>query len=295
MRKGQRDDLTPPYRGLLAHYGLAASHNSPGRAHENGDVEQSHYRFKRAVGQALSLRGSRDFHTREEYQQFLRELLHRRNRLRRERVGLEMAALRPLPARRLEDYSVAMVKVTRNCTVTVRHNTYSVSSQLIGELVEVRVFAEHLQVWYGGGCVLQMPRLRGEGQQAINYRHVIHSLLRKPGAFAHYRYQQCLFPRLLFRVAYDQLREQYPATAERQYVKLLALAASSSEEQVEAALRQLVASGTVLSYQAVVDLCRAPAVPAVSVSQLVAPATIELSSYDALLHLRPEVTEPWSL
>ena len=295
VRKGQRDDLTPQYRGLLAHYGLAASHNSPGRAHENGDVEQAHHRFKRAVAQALSLRGSRDFHSRAEYQGFLDELLQRRNRLRRERVAEEVKTMRALPARRLEDYSVALVKVTRNCTVTVRHNTYSVPSQLIRELVEVRVFAEHLQVWYGGSCVQQMPRLRGEGQHAINYRHVIHSLLRKPGAFANYRYQHCLFPRLLFRVAYDQLREQYPATAERQYVKLLGLAASDSEERVEAALRQLITSGTVVSYQAVVELCRRLALETVSVSQLLVPVPIELSSYDVLLQPRAEVTAPCSL
>jgi hypothetical protein len=140
-----------------------------------------------------------------------------------------------------------------------------------------------------------MPRLRGEGKQAINYRHVIHSLVRKPGAFAHYRYQQCLFPRLLFRVAYDQLREQYPATAERQYVKLLQLAASSSEERVEAALRQLVTSGTVPSYQAVADLCRTMAVETVCVSTLLAPAAVELASYDALLNTAEEVGEQWSM
>ena len=118
------------------------------------------------------------------------------------------------------------------------------------------MFAEQLQVWFGSSCVAEMPRLRGEGRHAINYRHVIHSLVRKPGAFAHYRYRQCLFPRLLFRVAYDQLREQYPATAERQYVKLLELAATTSEEQVEAILRQLVETGTVISYERVVGACR---------------------------------------
>jgi hypothetical protein len=109
--------------------------------------------------------------------------LQRRNSLRRERVNKELAVLRPLPARPPEDYSVELVKVTR--TITVRRNLYSVPSQLIGERVEVRIFAEQLQVWFGGNCVATMARLRGQGQQAINYRHVIHSLVRKPGAFAH--------------------------------------------------------------------------------------------------------------
>ncbi len=294
IRVGKRDELTAPYRGLLEHYGLRASHNSPGRAHENGDVEQSHYRFKRAVGQALSLRGTRDLATRDEYAEFLRALLQRRNSLRRERLATELAVLRPLPALRLEDYSVEVMKVTRNSTITVRHNLYSVPSQLIGERVEVRVFAEQLQVWFGSSRVAEMPRLRGESRQAINYRHVIHSLVRKPGAFAHYRYQQCLFPRLLFRVAYDQLREQYPATAERQYVKLLELAATTSEEKVEATLRQLVESGTIISYDRVASSCRSSAVVA-NRPLTVAPVIIELATYDALLSPTEEVTEQWSM
>lgn len=179
-----------------------------------------------------------------------RELLQRRNSLRRERVHKELAFLQPLPARRLEDYSVELVKVTRNSTISVRRNLYSVPSQLIGERVEVRIFAEQLQVWFGGSA---WPRWRGcvvKDNKQSNYWHVIPTLVRKPGAFAHYRYRQCLFPRLLFQVAYDQVCEQYPATAERQYVKLLALAAGSSEDKVELALRQLVDSGTVISYNA---------------------------------------------
>ncbi|HEY7616678.1 MAG TPA: IS21 family transposase, partial [Terriglobales bacterium] len=286
-------EFTARYAGLLAHYQLQASHTSPGRAHENGDVEQSHYRFKRAVDQALSLRGSRDFSSREEYTEFLRVLLLRRNAVRRERVTVEVEVLRALPERRLEDHGAERLKVTRNSTINVRRNIYSVPSQLIGEEVEVRVFAERLAVWYGGVCVAEMERLRGTGGQAINYRHVIHSLVRKPGAFAHYRYQQSLFPRLIFRVAYDQLREQYPATAERQYVKLLELAAQGSEERVANALRQLVDNGTVISFERVATLCRSKEAAVLPANQMLLPAAIELAGYDALL--TPQQEAPlWS-
>ena len=108
------------------------------------------------------------------------------------------------------------------------------------------------------------------------------------------RYQQCLFPRLLFRVAYDQLREQYPATAERQYVKLLELAATTSEERVEAALRQLVESGTVISYERAASWCRSSQAAATR-PLAVAPVTIELATYDALLSPTEEVAEQWSM
>lgn len=289
------DEFTARYKGLLEHYQLKASHTSPGRAHENGDVEQSHHRFKRAVSQTLALRGSVEFVSREEYQEFLSRLLDRRNEVRRERVVREIAVLRPLPARRLEDYSIEMMKVTRNSTINVRKNIYSVPSQLIGERVEVRVFAEQLEVWYAGKCLARMGRLRGDKGHAINYRHVIHSLVRKPGAFAHYRYQQSLFPRLLFRVAYDQMREQYPASAERQYIKMLELAAEGSEDQVEAAVRQLVENGTLISYERVLEQYRSNGSAPIDPSGLVAAPTIELRSYDSLLSNQQEVAKAWNL
>jgi hypothetical protein len=159
--------------------------------------------------------------------------------------------------------------------------------------VEVRVFAERLTVWYAGVCVAEMERLRGTGGQAINYRHVIHSLVRKPGAFAHYRYQQSLFPRLIFRVAYDQLREQYPATAERQYVKLLELAAQGSEERVANAVRQLVDNGTVISFERVATLCLSKEAAVLPANQMLLPAAVELAGYDALLTPQQEAPQ-WS-
>ena len=113
--------------------------------------------------------------------------------------------MRALPVRRMEDYRTEHMKVSRNSTLMVRNNIYSVPSQLIGERVDVRVYADHLEVLYGGKRIQSMERLRGTGQQNVNYRHVIHSLIRKPGAFVHYRYQPSLFPRVMFRVAYDCL------------------------------------------------------------------------------------------
>ena len=69
-----------------------------------------------------------------------------------------------------------------------------------------RLHAEHLEVWYGQKKVDDIPRLRGEGQHRINYRHIIDSLVRKPGAFENYRYRDELFPTSCFRIAYDVLK-----------------------------------------------------------------------------------------
>lgn len=280
---GGRQEFTERYQGLLRHYGMCASHSSPGRGHENGDVEQSHHRFKRAVEQELILRGSREFSSREEYDEFLRQLLARRNEGRRERVAEDLKALRPLPERRLDAYGKQSQRVSRNSTILIRHNHYSVPSQLIGERVDVRIYADHLEVWYAGQMIERMERLRGEGKAAINYRHIIHSLVKKPGAFARYRFQSSLYPRVIFRVAYDELKQQLDGRAEREYLQLLKLAAEESEELVAETLRGMVERGEAIRSERVREMIagrrheRLPRIPKIEIN--LAP----LASYDQLL------------
>src|ERR671937_236824 len=202
----------------MAHYGVEPTTNSLGVAHENGDVEQEHRQFKRAVDQALRARGSRDFADRGAYTRFLQNLVKQRNLRRTARWLDEREALRPLPAAPLALCREVRAPVSRFSTVQVLRNTYSVPSRLIGSTVLVRVHAERLEVYRGTSHLLSMPRLLGHGQHRIDYRHVIWSLVRKPGAFAQYRYHDDLFPSLAFRQAYDTLQHRIPQGADREYV-----------------------------------------------------------------------------
>ncbi len=177
------------YDLLMAHYGLEPTTNNLGVAHENGDVEQEHRQFKRAVDQALRARGSREFADRPSYVRFLQNLIKQRNLRRQERWLEEREALRPLPAAPLELCREVRVPVSRFSTIQVLRNTYSVPSRLIGTTLLVRVHSETLEVYRATTRLLTMPRLLGTGQHRIDYRHVIWSLVRKPGAFAHYRYR----------------------------------------------------------------------------------------------------------
>lgn len=247
----QRGEFTERYQGLLDHYGLTATRSQPREPHENGDVEQSHYQLKTAVDQELILRGSRDFASRESYEDFLAALVNRRNAARRERLGEELGRLRRLPERRLNDERRWRTKVSSHSTIRVHGNTYSVDSRLMGETVEVRLGAERVEVWYGGERAEEMERLAGSKKHRIDYRHVIHSLVRKPGAFARYRYREDLFPRLLFRVAYDSLREHHPDTADRQYLQILEKAAGDGEERVHGVLRRMIEVGDLVTFDAV--------------------------------------------
>lgn len=245
------------YGGAMAHYGVVPDRNTPGRGHENGDVEQAHHRFKRAVEQALLLRGSRDFERRADYEAFLGQIFEGRNRRRVVKLAEELAAMKELPPMRIEDFRRERVRVSRNATIMTAGNHYSVSSRLIGEWVDLRIHAESIEVWYGERRVAEIERLRGKGQARIDYRHIIWSLVSKPGAFARYRFRESLFPTLTFRRAYDALVERWGGRADVEYVRILHLAASTSETVVERTLADLLEVGDLRDYAQV----RAAAVP----------------------------------
>ena len=242
---GNPEEFTKRYTALMDHYRLKPLRINPGEAHENGDVEQSHYRFKKSVDQELMLRGSRDFTSRQEYERFLRKIFKQRNSGRSKQVEIERATLGPLPEKKIDSFKEIQKSVSGNSTILIDHNTYSVASQLIGEKVKVKVYAEHLEVRYAQKVVEEIPRLRGEGKHHVQYRHIIDSLLRKPGAFENYKYKQDMFPTTRFRMVYDGLSKTRTArNAAKEYLLILDLAAKDSESLVDEAIRILLHTGS---------------------------------------------------
>lgn len=276
-----RSRFTTRYQGLLKHYRLEGRKTQPASPHENGDVEQRHHRFKRAVEQALMLRGHRDFADREAYEHFLQTLFQQLNQNRKTRFAEELKQLHPLPAGRLESCKQLTVKVGPSSTIHVAHNTYSVDSRLIGETIQVRVLTETLELWYGQRLLETLPRLRGDGGHHIQYRHLITWLVRKPGAFENYRYRQALYPTTRFRLAYDQLKRRYSTQgASRRYLQILQLAATESETAVDQALNHLIEQPQQLAPEAVKAFIRQETVKP---TQEIAVDPVNLHHYDALL------------
>lgn len=280
LRKSRGRGFTERYRELLEHYGLRASKNTPRRAHENGDVESLHGGLKNAVDQRLRLRGSREFESVEAYRGFIDALIDERNASREARFAEECAVLGALPVRALPTYREEEVRVKRWGIVRVANKPYSLPSRLIGHRVKVRLYADHLEVCYRGELVARPERVCGNGLEGIDYRHLVHSLVRKPGAFRRYVYREALFPTLTFRCAYDALAERSQKWADLEYVRILHLAATTMECEVEAALAALLAAGQIPEY----DVVKAQVKPA---TPLPAPDVRvrlpDLGAYDALL------------
>ena len=272
--------LTKRFAEVVEHYRFESSRIQPGEAHENGIAEKANDLLKTALQQALILRGSRDFPTVEAYLAFARAVVDERfHRHRVDELSHERTVLKPLPAHRLPEYTKVDVVVRRWSTVHVAKRVYSVPSRLIGHALEARVHPDVVEIWLGNDLLETMPRLRGSAQHRIDYRHVIWSLVRKPGAFAAYRYREDLFPTLAFRRAYDALRKGRGDRADVEYVRILHLAASTSEADVARALEVLLERGAPFDYAAVKAIAH-PAESAVPHVDIGLPA---LGTYDELI------------
>lgn len=276
-KRGFNDD----YRTFIEHFGMKPRTIQVGKSNQNGDVEALNGALKRRLVQHLLLRGSRDFESVEIYEKWVQSVARGANGLRLTRIAEELAVMLPLVVERLKEHTEEDVLVTSWSTIRVKHNTYSVPSRLVGATVRVHLYDDKLDVRYGDKSQVLVDRLHGRNGRTINYRHVIWSLVRKPWAFERYNYREELFPSLVFRKAYDALLASCVSSraADIEYLRVLHLAASTMESEVEAVLERLLAEGT-LTAAAQVKSSVSPTRPTVPVLET---PVVDLHEYDALL------------
>src|ERR1700674_86756 len=204
-----RQDQTRRYEALCGHYRMLPTRNNRGLAHENGSIESPHGHLKRAIEDALLLRGSRDFDTLEAYRRFIDEIVGRRNARNGKRLDLERPALQALPAHRTTDYKETIVTVTSTSGFTLKKVFYSVPSRLIGHRLRVRLYDDRLECFLGGTPLMTLrrgwPHSSSKHGHVVDYRHVIHSLRRKPMALLNLVYREQLFPRRAYQRAFEAL------------------------------------------------------------------------------------------
>lgn len=268
------------YLALCAHLGLQPRTINKACPQENGDIESANGHLKRRLKSHLALRGSRDFATQADYAAFVAHVCRGANALRATRFNEERATLRALPATRYPEAEEFAVRVSSFSTIRVKNHAYSVPARLIGAMLTVALSEQTLVARLDREEVLRCPR--STQGPCIDYRHIIASLQRKPGAFAGYQYREELFPRAVFRQAYDALIAAGPGvSADRHYLALLALAAAHGEDQVGAVLGAALRAGELPTAAWVEPQVRTtPAAATVPALPVLRP---ELSAYDRLL------------
>lgn len=208
----EQEELTRRYRGLCEHYAVRASRNNPGASHENGAIESRQGSLKRALDQALLLRGTREFTELSAYEQFLAETVRRLNVRCARNWEVERARLKPLPARRSVDFEELDARVSKFGVFSAKSALYSVPSRLAGHRLKVRLYSARLEAWLGGVKVFECERLYGSAgnrhPKRIDWRHMLPSLKRKPGAFARWVLRDAMFPRSEYAQAWQRLRER---------------------------------------------------------------------------------------
>lgn len=279
---GSKRPFNAEYVALMAHLGMKPRTIGIGESEQNGDVEASNGALKRRLEQALLLRSSRDFESVAAWQAFVDEVARKANKNRGRRVGEELAAMRELAVTKLPEYVVEDAIVSDWSTIRIKHCAYSVPSRLIGSWVRIRIFEDKIEVYFADEIQLACDRLHGRGLRRIDYRHVIKSLVRKPGGFARYVYREEMFPSVAFRRAYDAIQSPHRGTkGDLEYLRILDLAASTMESDVTLALEMLLSETATITAAAVKALIASTA-DAIQVPMLEQPMP-DLAVYDQLL------------
>lgn len=269
------------YLALMRHFGMEPRTTAVGAKEQNGDVEAQNGALKRRLKQALLVRGNRDFETVAAWQQFVDDVCRRTNKARGPRVAEELSCMRELSVSRLPEFEELTAVVSEWSTIRVKHNAYSVTSRLIGHELRVHVYEDRVEAYLGKECQLACERLKGRNGHRIDYRDVIWSLVRKPGGFERYVYREEMFPSPVFRRAYDSIQTPHRGTpGDLEYLRILYLAATTMEADVQAALAALLDAGDAITCDGVKQILGAASAPVVPA---MAPLDVDLHTYDQLL------------
>jgi hypothetical protein len=231
-----REDITIRYEALCRHYGMSASRNNRSKGYENGSIESPHGHLKRRIEQALLLRGNSNFESIAAYQEFINDIVCRANRRNAKAIDSERKFLLSLPSKAAVDYIERRVVVSSSSTIEVRRVIYTVPSRLQGEALNIRVYDNRLVCYLGSQHVVTLERLHCRGsnrKRQVDYRHIIHSLVKKPQAFRYSQLRDDLLPDANYRAIWLAINNIMSAREACKFiVGLLYLAATGDCEKV---------------------------------------------------------------
>jgi len=131
--------------------------------------------------------------------------------------------------------------VSKTCLVRFDNNRYSVSAHAIGRPVEIRAYAERIEIRQDGRLVGEHRRCFGRDQTVFDPWHYVPVLARKPGALRNGApFKDWVLPPGLERIRRKQAGS---ADGDRQMVQILTVVLSDGLPAVEAACQEALRDG----------------------------------------------------
>ena len=143
---------------------------------------------------------------------------------------------------RFDGFHAVTASVSKTCLVRFDNNRYSVSAHAVGRPVEVRAYAERIELRQDGKIVGEHPRHFGRDQTVFDPWHYVPVLARKPGALRN----GAPFKDWLLPSAMERIRRKLAGSADgdRQMVRILAAVLSDGLAAVEAACAEALREAT---------------------------------------------------
>jgi DNA-binding XRE family transcriptional regulator len=206
LTDNEKKDITERYEELCSHYNMQPTRNNKGVSHENGSIESSHGHLKNRIAQELILRGSNEFASVAAYEDWVQEVVSNCNRRNSKNFAEEKSTLQPLPAYKTADYEVISAKVSKLSMMVIKNMTYSMPSRLSGHVLTTHIYQNKIDCYLGSSLVASLVRkyrTEQESRYVIDYRHIIHALIKKPRAFRFCKYRDEILPNSTYKAIWE--------------------------------------------------------------------------------------------
>ena len=243
--RGRRRNVNSEFAVFVGGLGLHMEFAAPAKGNEKGGVEGGHGyvddNFLRPMPSYPSVEALN-----EELLRFSREDRHKRSvdgQTVADRLEIERAALRSLPAILPRPCASEAARVTKFAEVRYKTNRYSVPSQYVGRMAVIEAFATHIRVIVDGELVAEHPRLFGRSGASLDPLHYLNALKYKHRAVARAEvFNNERFPQPL-RALLQRLIERDRDTAGKQFMRVIELLQDHAPSELIAAVEQAAENG----------------------------------------------------
>jgi len=189
-------------------------------------------------------------------------------------------------AGRFDGFHSLPASVSKTCLVRFDNNKYSVIASAVGRPVEIRAYADRIELRQDGRIVGEHPRCYGRDQTIYDPWHYVPVLARKPGALRN----GAPFKDWVLPGAIDRVRRKLAAVqdGDKQMVEILTAVLSDGLSAVEAACAEALKQG-VHSADVIINILARRREPAAAITIMMPDAlrlrhepTADCARYDSL-------------